>query len=439
MKDEFLKQMQDLLKDEYPAYVQSLSDPPERGFRINTLKNASADAFFKKVSIAHTKSPFASNGFYLKDTINPSSMPEYMAGAFYMQEPSASSAVTILDPKPGMAVLDLCAAPGSKTTQILEKIHHEGIVVANEINHKRAEVLLENVMRNGAANCVVLNDDTHTLSKAFSECFDQVLCDAPCSGEGMMRRDSEAEKQWSLDLVKQCALRQTDILEQAYACLKKGGTLVYSTCTLNTTENEQQILQFLQRHEDMHMIPSGVSFGHEGVITDHDINLARRIYPMDGGEGHFVAKMHKDGYDDTDHFAYLKTTVIPSDIKKMLKEDLDKEYPYLYLYKDRLYAGTHPFIKTDGCHVMRNQVLLGEIRKNRFMYHHHAFMSAYAGFKRHYDMNDEEVKRYMHGEQISADLQKGWYAMCYHGYVIGGGKSDGHALKNHYPKVYRTR
>lgn len=438
MNEAFLKNMQNLLGDEYPAYLESLNQAPERGFRVNTLKTT-PEKLFAVLDIDHKKSPFAKNGYYTNAKAGIGYTPEYLAGAFYMQEPSASSAVTILDPKPGMKVLDLCAAPGSKSTQILEKLADQGLLVANEIDRKRAGILLENIERNGASNAIVLNEDTKVIADTFPEYFDAVLCDAPCSGEGMMRKEKEAVVQWSEELVAHCALLQKEILENAYRCLRKGGTLVYSTCTLNKKENEEQILSFLKRHPDMHMEDPHVAFGRHGFITEKNIDLSVRIFPMDGGEGHFVARMHKNGAAEGYDLPLLKGDAIPKDLKKMLADDLEQQYPYLYMKNGKLYGGTFPFAKTGRCHLLRNQVYLGEAKKGRFEYAWPAFLSSCSSFSRKYDLNDEEVKRYLHGEQISASVEKGWYAMCYHGYALGGAKSDGKALKNHYPKAYRFR
>ena len=245
MNELFEKQMQELLKEEYPAYKKSLEEPARRGFRINTLKGSS-DHFFSVMDIPHEKSLFCDNGYYTDAPNGIGFTPLYMAGAFYMQEPSASSAVTVLRPEEGMKVLDLCAAPGSKSTQIAEKLGMTGLLVTNEIIPSRCKILMENIERHGSANTIVTNSDTKYLAEQFPGFFDAVLCDAPCSGEGMMRKEEEAEKQWTPQLVESCAAIQEEILENAYICLNKGGVLVYSTCTLNMQENEYQILKFLK-------------------------------------------------------------------------------------------------------------------------------------------------------------------------------------------------
>ncbi len=437
MNDLFLQQMKDILQEEYPAYLECLEKEPYRGFRVNTLK-ISAEHLFEVLDIKHEKSPYALHGYYTDDK-KYGNTPEYLAGGFYMQEASASAAVTIMNPRGGLKVLDLCAAPGSKTTEILELMGHEGLVVCNEIDHKRSKILLENVERNGASNCIVLNNDTKDIANHFGEYFDMVLCDAPCSGEGMMRKNSEAINQWTPQLVEHCASLQKEILENAYHCLKENGILLYSTCTLNKKENEFQINDFLDRHPDMKMVDANVEFGRSAFEEGNDTSKAIRIYPMDKGEGHFIAKMIKTSSTSIPKIKELKSDKIPNEILKLLKDNMTEVFPYLYFKNNRLYGGTHPFIDTGKLHLLRNQVYIGEMLKGRFEFSHHFFMNCYAKCKNLYEMNDNEVKMYMHGEQISASVQKGWYGMCYHGLVIGGAKSDGKALKNKYPKAFRTR
>lgn len=437
MNEKFLSQMKEILKDEYPSYLKCLEEKPIHAFRINPLK-CDAKHLFDVLDIKREPSPYANNGYYTDET-KYGNTPEYLSGAFYMQEASASAAVTVLNPKPNMKVLDLCAAPGSKTTQILEKMNNQGLLVSNEYDHKRSRILLENVERNGASNCIVLNNDTKDIAKTFDEYFDMVLCDAPCSGEGMMRKNDIAIQQWSTDLVAHCASLQKEILENAYLSLKKGGTLVYSTCTLNLEENEYQIKQFLDRHTDMHVVNPNVSFGRKGLINDYSIDESIRIYPMDKAEGHFICKMVKDGTPSDYQLKELKSDKIPHELENLLHDELDTIYPYLYYKNNHLYGSSYPFIDVAKCNLVREFVYIGEMKKGRFEFSHHFFMSSYSSFKHKYEMNDNEVKMYLHGEQISGNVQKGWVAMCYHGFVIGGAKSDGSAMKNKYPKAFRTR
>ncbi|MGN1390181.1 MAG: RNA methyltransferase, partial [Bulleidia sp.] len=214
MKPEFEARMKDLLKDEYQAFEQEMKESPKRGYRINPLKT-SAEEFFRLTGYPEDQTPFAQYAYYLPEQSGAGATAAHAAGLMYLQEPSAASAVSVLDPKPGMKVLDLCAAPGSKTTEIAGLMHNQGLLVANEISPGRAKILVENAERWGAENVMVLNADPAEVAESFPEFFDEVLCDAPCSGEGMFRKNPDAEKEWSPEGVLSCAKRQRTILSSA--------------------------------------------------------------------------------------------------------------------------------------------------------------------------------------------------------------------------------
>lgn len=438
MNSEFLRQMKDLLQEEYPAYLEELEKQPKRGLRVNLLKT-DAEHLLPKLDLSLTPSPYASNGYYVEDRPGIGRMIEAQAGLFYMQEPSASSAVTVLDPQPGMKILDLCAAPGSKSTQIAERMHHEGLLAVNEINPKRAAVLLENIERHGAANCIVLNSEPKKVADAFGPYFDAVLCDAPCSGEGMFRKSDDAVDMWSPQNVHFCAQRQAEILEEAYRALKPGGILVYSTCTLNTVENEETVAAFLLRHPDMSAEDCGVSFGRPGFPLSEDTVKCRRIFPMDSGEGHFIARMRKAAGEADAPKLRIRESRIPKAAKEFLNDMLKKPYPYVYAYKERIYGGSFPFIEIEGCRILRAQVLLGEMKKDRFEPAHHFFTSAWSDFCHTIEVDQRQCEAYLRGEQLNIESTRGWLAVCHDGAVLGGAKSDGKSLKNKYPKQLRLR
>ncbi|MBE6128441.1 MAG: NOL1/NOP2/sun family putative RNA methylase [Erysipelotrichaceae bacterium] len=437
MNELFLRRMKELLKDEYDAYISLLDEKPLKGLRVNTLKT-DVQTCMKDTGISMTESPFAVNGYYIREERGLGLTPGYACGLFYLQEPSASAAVTVLAPEKGMKVLDLCAAPGSKSTQIAELMQNEGLLVCNEINTSRARILAENIERNGAANCIIFNNDTDEIAAAFEGYFDAVLCDAPCSGEGMIRKEENAAVMWSLQNVELCARRQRMIIENAYRCLAGGGVLVYSTCTLNKEENEYLIASFLKDHPDMHMEDAPVSFGRHGFAEGFETEKAVRIFPMDGGEGHFIARMRKDPGVNAQQLPVMESR-LPANVRDVQDSILEKPYPYYFIKANRVYGGTYPFIMPKKLHLIRHQVFLGEIVRDRFEPSHHLFSSAYTAFKNCYDMNDEECLRYLHGEQLSVSLMKGWYAMQWKGHTAGGAKCDGRALKNKYPKQYRLK
>ncbi len=439
LPDAYKRKMKDLLGDEYDDYISSFSSSSFRGYRINPLKT-DPDEFFSLTPFTPSPSPFARDGYYLIDDIGGvGALPAHAAGLFYLQEPSASCAVTILDPKPGMRVLDLCAAPGSKTTQIGALMKNQGLLVANEINGRRAAVLKENVERFGLTNCLVLNSDPSVVAERFAGYFDAVLCDAPCSGEGMFRKDPDAIKEWSPDTEDFCAQRQRPILEAAYQCLAPGGTLVYSTCTFALAENEENVQWLLETHMDLKLVDPGVSFGRPGVELGCGTSLCRRIYPMDGGEGHFAAKFVKAGEaGDRSELSLLKGEPIRKEEKEFLASSFPS-IPCVYSHQDRLYGGSCPFIDAGRCRIIRHQVLLGEMKSGRFEPAHAVYMTPFAYQGKTIEVSDEEAARFFRGETLSAKGIRGWAAVCWHGHRIGFGKGDGSILKNRYPKNLRTR
>ena len=435
MNNDYISRMKELLGSEYSAYEAAMSEPALRGIRINTLKRANKPI----PGICLSKSAFAENGWILDPSCSVGNTPEYLCGHIYPQEPSASFAVTALAPEPGMRVLDLCAAPGSKSTQIAESLQNKGLLVANEIITSRARILKENIARCGCANAVVLNSTPAEIAAQFEEYFDAVLCDAPCSGEGMFRKDPDAESHWSVEHVRSCAVRQGLILDDAAACVRPGGTLVYSTCTFSKEENEENVSSFLQRHPEFELIPISAEGGRNGIDTGFNTSLTRRIYPMDGGEGHFVAKLQKKGDGSGSALSVLKSASLPAAAKAFLEEHLEKPFPYLYVHKDSVYGGSYPFIDCGRLHVIRHQTLLGTLKNGRFEPAHSLAMSSWTNMTPYFELTEEQFSAYRRGETIQAGYKKGWMAAGIRGMQAGLVKSDGQILKNHYPKAFRIR
>ena len=436
MNDAYLTRMESMLGDEYSAYLQSFEEPANRGIRINTLKRTNAPID----GICGRKSPFAENGWYLDASCNVGQTPEYLCGHIYPQEPSASFAVTAMDLKPGMRVLDLCAAPGSKSTQIAEALDNEGMLVANEIILSRAAILKENMERCGAANVIIVNNTPAEVAKAFPEYFDAVLCDAPCSGEGMFRKDPDAVTHWSPEHVSSCAARQSGILDDAAACVKPGGVLVYSTCTFSVEENEQNVISFLKRHPEFIAEPISAEGGRPGIMKEQGAEYTRRIYPMDGGEGHFVARFRKSGKPAEIITLPLMTSApVPKEVTAFLNENLTKQFPYLYVHNEVVYGGTAPFIVCRGLHLIRHQTMIGTIRRGRFEPSHGLAMSSWTAMKQSVELSEEEYQSYRRGNTIARRGIKGWAAVTVKGMQAGLAKGDGTILKNHYPKAFRMR
>ena len=294
--------------------------------------------------------------------------------------------------------------------------------------------------RNGAANAVVLNADTKEIADTFPAFFDAVLCDAPCSGEGMFRKSDDAVNDWSVANVQKCAALQKVILENAYRCLKPGGTMVYSTCTFSKEENEENMSWFVANHPDMEIEWPNVPFGRHAFDCGNGTVNALRIFPMDRGEGHFICRLHKNGTGSGSEHKCMKTTEIPKSVIETLNEILEEPYPYIYRKNERVYGGLMPFYDCGKCHIVKDQVLLGVIEKNdRFEPDHHLALSTASHFRHVVDLDDEMLKKYMHGEQLALKTDKGYCLITWHGFAMGLGKSDGQSIKNKLPKGLRTR
>lgn len=440
MNDIFLRRMQEYLQEEYPAYLQTLEDAPYRGIRVNTAKISVAD--FLKLNICDCKpSSICPQSFYIpQEQKSLGNHPAHLAGLFYMQEPSASSAVEVLDVQKGDWVLDLCAAPGGKSTQIAAKLADSGFLVSNEIDAKRANVLLSNMERLGFSSTMITNAHPQQIAKEMSGWFDRVLVDAPCSGEGMFKRHSKAMEDWSEEHVRACAKRQLHILDSAYATLKEGGTLVYSTCTYSIEENEAVVDAFLQTYPDMELVDCDVDFGRSGLpYRDLDMQKMRRIFPMDQGEGHFVAKLYKHGFQKQSPIKQQKQCEVHALATQFLQRSLTSMPPYVMEVHHRIYAMLQPFVKLKDIRVLRQGCLVGEIVKNRLEPHQHLYVSNAFGttISQYYDMNEEECRLFLQGQQLFVSGYKGYTQMRIDGHAIGFAKGDGQVLKNKYPKGLR--
>lgn len=435
MNELFLQRMKELLKEDYPAYLETLDQPAFRGFRVNPLKTT-PDELFKYFDVKTKPSPFIHNGFILLEDDRLGRTLAHKQGLIYMQEPSASTVVQLLDPRPGEMILDLCAAPGSKSTQIAEYMQQEGTLISNEIDHKRSQVLLSNIERLGISNAIVTNASPEKLCPVLKNAMDKILVDAPCSGEGMFKKEDEAINGWSVEHVLACAQRQRKILDSAYEALKEGGILVYSTCTYAIEENEDTVSYFLDQHPDMELLPIDVAWGRAGVPSKYHTEYCRRIFPMDGGEGQFMAKFRKNA-GSTSSLKSLKSKVDKSALAFM-EQMMEKPFSYVYQFNDKVYGGNHPFFELKGINVVRQQVLLGEMVKNRFEPHHHFFTCLEKNNTLQLvEVNESEANTFVKGETLPCD-KKGYQAVFYEGQPLGYGKADGSQLKNKYPKGLRN-
>lgn len=435
----FLERMRSILKDDYNMFLESYSQPPFKGLRVNTLK-CSVDKLKNILNINLIPSPFFANSFYIDENIKLGNNPLHHCGAFYLQEPSASGAVNALNIQNGDKVLDLCSAPGGKSTQIASQLNGTGLLWSNEIVNKRATILMSNIERMGIKNSVVSSISPEILCTRLQGYFDKVLVDAPCSGEGMFRKDTQAINEWSEEHTKSCAERQLQILESAKLCLKKGGTLVYSTCTFSIYENENVIEKFIKNNPDFELVDCNLPYGRSGI----NVPQSRRIYPMDGGEGHFIAKLVKKS-DDTGYTADVIDINNKPNINKMAEElykeiFIEDNIPKFTVINDKvIIKPVTP--QLNGLGVIRSGILFGEVKKNRIEPAHNLFTSSKKeNFKNSvdFDVNSTEINKYLLGEEIEVDTKlKGYTAVCVNGITLGFGKCSNGRLKNKYPKGLR--
>ena len=427
LPQEFLDRVKNQLGEEYPAFLDSLERPRAVALRFNPLKGEAPDMPFVKEPV-----PWEKMGFYYDPEARPGLHPYHEAGVYYLQEASAMSAVALLDPQPGERVCDLCAAPGGKTTQIAGKMMGEGFLLCNEINPKRAKILSRNIERMGVANALVTNEHPARLAEKYPGFFDRVLIDAPCSGEGMFRKEEAAVTDWSLETVEMCANRQGEILQSGAALVAPGGRLVYSTCTFAPEENEQAMEKFLANHPE---------FSLEDVAAPWFTQVGTgmfRLWPHKLlGEGHFVAVLRKNGGEETD--IPLETGgKLPKEWAAFAKESaIDLPAGKVITFGQSLFWAPEEMPSIKGVKVMRPGLELGELKKDRFEPAHAlALWLKNAKNTIVLDPESAQMAAYMRGETIPCD-GRGWTLVKAGNYTIGWGKADGKVLKNHYPKGLR--
>lgn len=484
LPEKFLERMQNMLGEEYPAFLESLSGKRYRALRLNPLKTRIQEGK-EKLPFTLSPVPWTKNGFYYEEEEQPGKHPYHEAGLYYIQEPSAMAPVPCLmeerasvvaiperqeehvsaaaiseqreEPATPGRVLDLCAAPGGKSTQIAEYMRGRGMLITNEIHPQRAKILSENIERMGISNAIVLNETPESLSKRFIAFFDRILVDAPCSGEGMFRKNDNAGEEWSEENVALCAERQDGILDCAATMLKPGGRLVYSTCTFAPAEDEGSVSRFLKAHPDFYL-------EKEERLMPHKVK----------GEGHFLAVLHREG-------GLLSSAVTAGTEKSLTLKDCREFLDFakealtipaeeltagkiLLRFGEQLYLALEETPSLRGLKVLRPGLHLGTVKKNRFEPSHalalvlkkeqvvHAVNLAGDG---------TAVRKYLEGqtltigagcdvekahiitrgrmaaEQADVSLPKGWCLVCVDGYSLGWGKAAGAVLKNHYPKGLR--
>ncbi len=427
LPEAFLERMQKQLGHEFPQFIESLERPRAVALRYNPLKGERPMLPFVRENVA-----WEPEGFYYDPESRPGLHPYHEAGVYYLQEASAMAPVSLLDPQPGERICDLCAAPGGKSTQIAGRMRGEGFLLCNEWSPKRSKILSRNIERMGVANALVTNENVETLAERFSGWFDRVLIDAPCSGEGMFRKEEAAVEDWSQETVEMCARRQADILHFGSALVRPGGRLVYSTCTFAPEEDELAVERFLQSH------PGFVAEEVENTWFEAVGNGSFRMWPHKlRGEGHFAAVLRRlDGSDSS--VAVAAGEKLPKPWVEFAK-DMGISLPKgkMITFGQNLFWVPEEMPDLHRLKVLRPGLELGTVKKDRFE-PAHALALWLRGAARIHRLSAEskEMAAYMHGETVSCN-QRGWCLVMADDYSIGWGKGDGNCLKNHYPKGLR--
>lgn len=454
----FLERMRRLLGAEYPAFREELERPPVRGLRVNRLR--CSPARFERLAadglpgVTLTAVPFSPAGFAVEGPLS-GRHPWHHAGLFYLQEPSAMAAVTAADIRPGMRVLDLCAAPGGKSTQAASALMGKGFLLSNEVVPGRTGALLSNLERMGVRNAAVTCELPERLCTVLADGFDVVLVDAPCSGEGLFRREPDAAREWNPRLPEACARRQTAILGSARQAVRPGGVLVYSTCTFAPAENEGVVDAFLRANPDFRIEEIPANFGRPAVPewtgAAPDVAKARRIFPQDGGEGHFVARLRRAGETPC---RVRPMPVPPFSAGGAWEAFCCEAFPggmegRLSRWGDEVrLLPEAPLPDMRGLRLLRAGVPAGTLRRTgrcgeRFGPAHALYMAAGGSEPAcvcDLPLGSPELDAWLHGEEIPAPcgLPAGYAAVRAGGFPVGFGKISDGKLKNHYPRGLRN-
>ena len=450
----FTDRMKRLLGEEYESFISAMEKDPVRGARVNKIKCGTED-FLRASNYECSPISYIDNGFIIKDADGIGLSAEHHAGMIYMQDPGAMSALSAVEFTEGEWVMDACAAPGGKSSQIAEQIGNGGFLLSNEFVPKRAKIIVGNFERLGIKNAMVTSLDTKEFPKMFRGVFDTVVCDAPCSGEGMFRKSDEAIADWSEENVKMCAERQLEILENLIPIIKAGGRLIYSTCTYSPEENEMTVAKILENHPELELISVRdelIAVTADGIDFDGqhpEMKLARRFYPhVSDGEGQFVAVMKKsENTSDKQSILYKDSGISPSKseiqiVERFLKVNFNT-IPQGRLVKQGDFISLVPH----DCPIPQRSVFMpgivvGEIQKNLLKPHHQLFSAYGADMKNriYLKKGDARIEKYLRGEEIDAEESySGWCAIIYENAPLGGGKISMGRIKNHYPKGLRNK
>ena len=458
----FEEKMKNLLHEEYEDYIYCFDEPRHYGLRVNTNK-ISVGGFLKIAPWPLSPIPWIHNGFYYDgEHIQPAKHPYYFAGLYYLQEPSAMTPADRLPAEPGERVLDICAAPGGKATELGAKLKGEGVLIANDISNSRAKGLLKNLELFGIGNMLVLSEEPGKLMEYFPEYFDKILIDAPCSGEGMFRKDKKMVKAWEEHGPEFFSKLQRSIITQAAAMLRPGGSILYSTCTFDPLENEQTIEYLLSKFPEFEICQIRHYEGFAPGIPEltesgnQEISKTVRIFPHKmRGEGHYLALLRKgsptgfqDGEKKKPGLEKVNTRFekLPEEFTEFwLDVSWNLEPSRLDIHGERIYYMPKGLPCMRGIRFLRSGLLLGELKKNRFEPSQALAMCLKKeeyGKVLDFPLSDTRVIRYLKGETLevedkASEKEKGWYLICVDGYPLGFGKLNRQILKNKYLPGWR--
>lgn len=453
---EFVEKMEGLMGDEFNSYLESYRKPRFYGLRVNTLK-ISVEEFLKIAPFHLEPVPWTKDGFYYQEGDNPGRHPYYYAGLYYIQEPSAMLPGAVIGVKPGDKVLDLCAAPGGKTVQMATQMQGQGLLVANDINSERVKALVKNVELAGVRNAIVLNETPDKLAVNFENYFDKIMVDAPCSGEGMFRKDEDAIKSWENYKCEKCCTMQWDILQKVDTMLKPGGIILYSTCTFSPEEDELMIERFMDEHKgNYELLEIPKAGGIEGGRTHwskggYDFGKAARLWPHRlNGEGHFAALLRKKDslvytFEDKSHTAKINGIRDVKEYNSQLGEFLENNTNlslegYLFQKGVNLYHLPVECPDLSGLKVAKFGWYLGESGNKGFIPSHSFAVSMNIRELKNitnFRSDSREVNSYLKGETLMVSGEKGYTGVCVDDFPLGWAKQTGDMLKNLYPKGWR--
>lgn len=452
----FENKMKEMLGEDFVNYGKSFEAPSYQGLRVNTSK-ISVEDFLKISPFSLKPVPWCSNGFYYDKNEKPAKHPYYFAGLYYIQEPSAMTTAGFLPIEEGDVVLDICAAPGGKTTELAARLNGTGLLVTNDISNSRAKALLKNIEVFGVGNALVTSESPNGLAKRFPGFFDKILIDAPCSGEGMFRKQNNMTKAWEQNGVDLFVGLQRSILKEAVTMLKPGGMLIYSTCTFSKEENEQSIEYLLSLDDSLHLVElpmyDGFDMGHPewGLTGNEELKKCRRLWPHRiEGEGHFVAMVKRD--DDSGTYMPVSEYVFSKD--KLSQEAVSFiksiDYPFdmhrFDVQKERVFYIPEKMPKVNGLRILRCGLYMGDMKKNRFEPSQSLAMFLRKGQFSNIvslDVEDERAVKYLKGETIELtkaeqqDVKDGLCLICVGSYSLGFGKINKGTIKNKYLPGWR--